>query len=303
MAISPTLADLMADPGELDVSCLDCRHNTTVPVAALLPAASCGTRLYRSELYQIIAAVVVSPSGWRGALALELAGSLRVAGRPEPEPVTVSRARAGVRLFEQSDVGTARPWPRCTVPAVAMVVLDGIKDTGQAGLHDGNRFGPRTHDAVHPPQPCPDPVGPGAAARRLDPHRSAVDRACRPAGPADAGDRLRPDRPRHPRRRPSAAPGRTGHTRPHCRTAGGSAAPCDRRGPGSRRHCAPARRRRPGNPSRGGSAGQKAFLNLRHKINLPPPASFSARRWATRRERYSMSMPEEPRSVIPPLAT
>ncbi|MFL5514307.1 MAG: hypothetical protein ACJ8CN_17930 [Gemmatimonadales bacterium] len=34
MAISPTLADLMADPGELDVSCLDCRHNTTVPVAA-----------------------------------------------------------------------------------------------------------------------------------------------------------------------------------------------------------------------------------------------------------------------------
>jgi hypothetical protein len=25
----PTLADLMADPGELDVSCLDCHHNTT----------------------------------------------------------------------------------------------------------------------------------------------------------------------------------------------------------------------------------------------------------------------------------
>ena len=33
----PTLADLMADPGELDVSCLDCHHNTTMPVAALLP--------------------------------------------------------------------------------------------------------------------------------------------------------------------------------------------------------------------------------------------------------------------------
>ena len=32
----PTLADLMADPGELDVSCLDCRHNTTLPVATLL---------------------------------------------------------------------------------------------------------------------------------------------------------------------------------------------------------------------------------------------------------------------------
>jgi hypothetical protein len=33
----PTLADLMADPGELDVLCLDCHHNTTMPVAALLP--------------------------------------------------------------------------------------------------------------------------------------------------------------------------------------------------------------------------------------------------------------------------
>jgi hypothetical protein len=27
----------MADPGELDVTCLDCHHNTTMPVAALLP--------------------------------------------------------------------------------------------------------------------------------------------------------------------------------------------------------------------------------------------------------------------------
>ena len=33
----PTLADLMADPGELDVSCLDCHHNATMPVAPLLP--------------------------------------------------------------------------------------------------------------------------------------------------------------------------------------------------------------------------------------------------------------------------
>jgi hypothetical protein len=32
----PTLADLMADPGELVVSCLGCHHNTTMPVAALL---------------------------------------------------------------------------------------------------------------------------------------------------------------------------------------------------------------------------------------------------------------------------
>jgi len=32
----PTLTDLMTDPGELDISCLDCHHNTTMPVAALL---------------------------------------------------------------------------------------------------------------------------------------------------------------------------------------------------------------------------------------------------------------------------
>jgi hypothetical protein len=38
MTSPPTLADLMADPGELDVSCLEeCHHNTTMPVAALLP--------------------------------------------------------------------------------------------------------------------------------------------------------------------------------------------------------------------------------------------------------------------------
>jgi len=37
MTISPILADLMADPGELSVSCLDCHHNATIPVAALLP--------------------------------------------------------------------------------------------------------------------------------------------------------------------------------------------------------------------------------------------------------------------------
>ena len=32
-----TLTDLMADPGELIVSCLDCHRNATMPVAALLP--------------------------------------------------------------------------------------------------------------------------------------------------------------------------------------------------------------------------------------------------------------------------
>jgi hypothetical protein len=37
MISSSTLADLIADPGQLDVSCLDCHHNTTMPVAPLLP--------------------------------------------------------------------------------------------------------------------------------------------------------------------------------------------------------------------------------------------------------------------------
>jgi hypothetical protein len=37
MTSPPTLGDLMADSGELDVTCLDCHHNTTMPVAALLP--------------------------------------------------------------------------------------------------------------------------------------------------------------------------------------------------------------------------------------------------------------------------
>ena len=37
MTSPPTLTNLMADPGELSISCLDCHHNTTMPVAALLP--------------------------------------------------------------------------------------------------------------------------------------------------------------------------------------------------------------------------------------------------------------------------
>ena len=38
-----TLVDLMANPGELSVSCLDCHHNTTMPVAALLPCYAAET--------------------------------------------------------------------------------------------------------------------------------------------------------------------------------------------------------------------------------------------------------------------
>jgi hypothetical protein len=33
----PPLAGLMAAPGGIVVSCLDCHHNATMPVAALLP--------------------------------------------------------------------------------------------------------------------------------------------------------------------------------------------------------------------------------------------------------------------------
>jgi hypothetical protein len=36
MTRPPTLAELMADPGEMDIACLDCHHNTTMAVAALL---------------------------------------------------------------------------------------------------------------------------------------------------------------------------------------------------------------------------------------------------------------------------
>jgi hypothetical protein len=39
MTALPTLAD----PGELDVSCLDCHHTTTMPVAALLPRSAAET--------------------------------------------------------------------------------------------------------------------------------------------------------------------------------------------------------------------------------------------------------------------
>jgi hypothetical protein len=41
----PTLADLITDPGELDVTCLDCHHNATMPVAAMLSRYAAGTPL------------------------------------------------------------------------------------------------------------------------------------------------------------------------------------------------------------------------------------------------------------------
>jgi hypothetical protein len=47
MTSSSTLADLMADPRELDVSCLDCHHNATMPVATLLPRYTAKTPFSR----------------------------------------------------------------------------------------------------------------------------------------------------------------------------------------------------------------------------------------------------------------
>jgi hypothetical protein len=66
MTISPTLADLMTDPGELDVSCLDCHHNTIMPVAALL-------RRYAAE--------TPFPEVW-GGFRCSACGSRRVDARP-----------------------------------------------------------------------------------------------------------------------------------------------------------------------------------------------------------------------------
>jgi hypothetical protein len=66
MTISPTLADLMTDPGELDVSCLDCHHNTIMPVAALL-------RRYAAE--------TPFPETW-GGFSCSVCGSRHVDVRP-----------------------------------------------------------------------------------------------------------------------------------------------------------------------------------------------------------------------------
>jgi hypothetical protein len=62
----PTLADLMADPGELVVSCLGCHHNTTMPVAALLSR-------YAAEM--------PFPEAW-GGFRCSACGSKRIDVRP-----------------------------------------------------------------------------------------------------------------------------------------------------------------------------------------------------------------------------
>ena len=63
----PTLADLRADLGELDVTCLECHHNTAMPVAALLPR-------YAAEM--------PFPEVW-GGFRCSACGSKRIDVRPQ----------------------------------------------------------------------------------------------------------------------------------------------------------------------------------------------------------------------------
>jgi hypothetical protein len=62
MTALPTLAD----PGELSVSCLDCHHTTTMPVAALLPRSAAETPF---------------PDVW-GGFRCSVCGSRRIDVRP-----------------------------------------------------------------------------------------------------------------------------------------------------------------------------------------------------------------------------
>jgi hypothetical protein len=66
MTSPPTLADLIADPGELWAWCLDCHHNVTMPVAALLSR---------------YAAETLFPEVW-GGFRCSACGSRRVDVRP-----------------------------------------------------------------------------------------------------------------------------------------------------------------------------------------------------------------------------
>src|SRR4051812_26731483 len=65
MTSPPTLAGLMADPGELVVSCLDCHHNTTMPVAALLPRYAAETPF--PEAWSGPATMTAAPAPVRGS--------------------------------------------------------------------------------------------------------------------------------------------------------------------------------------------------------------------------------------------
>jgi hypothetical protein len=66
MTRPPTLAELMADPGEIDLWCEECHHNATMPVTALL------TRFAANTLF---------PDTW-GSFRCSACGSKRVDVRP-----------------------------------------------------------------------------------------------------------------------------------------------------------------------------------------------------------------------------
>ena len=73
----PTLADLMADPGELSVSCLDCHYNTTMPVASLLPRYAAETPF--PEVWEQDARRCSTPSWWTWCSASSCRSSRRAA--------------------------------------------------------------------------------------------------------------------------------------------------------------------------------------------------------------------------------
>jgi hypothetical protein len=93
--------------------------------------------------------VVIAPVGQRGRNAGEEQKGCRRNEQPGAhgrtsfykEPLLRINAASGgpiPRAWHRSagqgpTARTARLWPRCTVPAVVMVVLDGIEDAGQAG--------------------------------------------------------------------------------------------------------------------------------------------------------------------------
>ena len=121
-----------------------------------------------------------------------------------------------------------------------MVVLDGIRNTGQAGLHDETAL----DLGLMTPSTRPSPIRILSALER----QPGAWIRTGPRSIEHAGLRVRltlgivsvriahviPDADPVPIQAEPA-------TRPHCRAAGGSAAPCDRRGSGSRRHCAARR--------------------------------------------------------------
>ena len=99
MISSSTPADLMADPGQLDVSCLDCHHNATMPMATLLPRYAAETPI---------------PEVW-GRFRCSACGSRHVDVRPKGGPPggrADNPAIAAGPADHQSGAGAAAVWRR-----------------------------------------------------------------------------------------------------------------------------------------------------------------------------------------------